>query len=84
MSDRLQVRLDAFAYHRPSPEVQAVMTRVRESFQAMASLLDGAIPESREKSLAFTALEESAMWAMKALSLTDPGGVVVDPPPGKD
>ena len=74
MSDRLQVRLDAFAYHRPSPEVQAVMTRVRESFQAMASLLDGAIPESREKSLAFTALEESAMWAMKALSLTSLAG----------
>jgi hypothetical protein len=57
------------------------MTRVRESFQAITGLLDGCIPECREKSLAFTALEESAMWAMKALSLTDHDGVVVDPPP---
>ena len=81
MSDKLDARLTAFTYHRPSPEVQAIMTRVRESFQALASLLDGAIPECREQSLAFTALEESAMWAMKALALTDAGGVVVDPPP---
>ena len=81
MSDRLDARLTAFTYHRPSPEVQAIMTRTRESYQALAGLLDGCISECREKSLAFTALEESAMWAMKALSLTDTGGVVVDPPP---
>ena len=81
MSDKLDARLNAFTYHRPSAEVQAIMTRVRESFQALAGLLDGCIPECREKSLAFTALEESAMWGMKALALTDAGGVVVDPPP---
>lgn len=79
-SDKREVRLNAFTSHSPSPEVQAIMTRVRESYQALAGLLDGAIPESREKSLAFTALEESAMWAIKALALTDHGGVV-DPPP---
>ena len=81
MSDKLQARLEAFAYHSPSPEVQAIMTALRERMQALATYIDGAIPESREKSLAFTALEESAMWAMKALSLTDPGGVIVDPQP---
>jgi hypothetical protein len=76
-------RSTAFTYHRPSPEVQAIMTRLRQSYQALGLLLDGTIPESREKSLAWTALEESAMWALKALSVTDTGGVVVDPPPGE-
>ena len=39
MSDKLDARLNAFTYHRPSTEVQAIMTRVRESFQAIAELL---------------------------------------------
>jgi len=73
-------RSKAFVYHRPSPEVQAVMTRIRESYQAIGKIIDEAIPECREKSLAFTELEVSAMWAMKALSVTDIGGVIVDPP----
>jgi hypothetical protein len=79
MSDRRDARLKAFAYHRPSPEVQGIMTLLRETFQAIADRLDGSIPECREKSLAFTALEESAMWAMKALALTDPGAEQVSP-----
>jgi hypothetical protein len=73
-------RSKAFVYHQPSSEVQAIMTRLRESYQALGQLLDGAIPSCREKSLAWTALEESAMWAMKALSVTDHGGIVIDPP----
>ena len=80
---RMADRTTAFTYHRPSPEVQAIMTRIRESYQALGNVMDGSIPESREKSLAWTALEESAMWAMKALSVTDAGGVVVDPPPAE-
>jgi hypothetical protein len=80
MSEHLERRIAAHTYHRPSPEVQAVMGRVRASYMALVTLLDGAIPECREKSLAFTALEEAAMWSMKALALTDPEGEVVSPP----
>lgn len=79
MSEKLKERQQAFMYHRPSPEVQAVMTALRERSIALATWMDGAIPESRQKSLAFTALEEAAMWAMKALSVTDVDGIVVDP-----
>ena len=79
MSDKLQARLDAFTYHAPSPVVQAIMANLRGSFQTLAALLDEGIPECREKSLAFTALEETSMWAMKALSLTDLDGKVVSP-----
>ena len=81
MSDQLAARLSAFASHRPSAEVQASMTEMRVAFQSLAGRLDTTIPACREKALAFTALEEAAMWAMKALALTDVGGVVVDPPP---
>jgi len=80
MSDKLEARIAAFVAHRPSPDVQAIMTAIRERMCALAIYVDGVVPECREKSLAFTAMEECAMWAMKALSLTDPGGVVVDPP----
>lgn len=72
-----------FTYHQPSPEVRAIMTRVRESYMALYQLLCGAVPPCRELSLCVTRLEESAMWGMKALSVTDKGGVVVDPPPGE-
>jgi hypothetical protein len=81
MSERLFERQQAFLYRRPSPEVQTIMLTLRERYIALVSWMDGAIPESRQKSLAVTALEESAMWAMKALSLTDVGGTVVDPRP---
>jgi hypothetical protein len=79
MSEHLDRRLEALAYHAPSGSVQAVMTELRLSGQVLVSFLDGQIPECREKSLAFTALEEAMMWAMKALALTDPGRKVVSP-----
>ena len=74
MSEFLARRLKAHTDHRPSADVQATMAGLRGMFMATVSTLDAQIPECREKSLAFTALEEAAMWAMKALALTDPGG----------
>ena len=79
MSEKLEVRLEAFTYHAPSPDVQATMAQLRTQFMDMVKYLDASIAECREKSLAFTALEEAAMWAMKALSLTDPDGKIVSP-----
>lgn len=79
MSERLDIRLKAFTYHRPSPAVAAVMATLRTEYMRLVQYVDGAMPECREKSLAFTALEESAMWAMKALALTDPQGEVISP-----
>ena len=34
MSDKLDARLNAFTYHRPSTEVQADMTHLRRAFNA--------------------------------------------------
>ena len=79
MSDKLDTRLAAFAYLAPSPYVRDIMGELRLRFMDIARHLDRKIPECREKSLAFTALEEASMWVMKALSLTDPDGKVVSP-----
>lgn len=79
MSDKLAARLEALTYHQPSPGVQAVMGHLRRTAQDFMAFLDASMPECREKSLAVTAFEESMMWAMKALSLTDPDGKVVSP-----
>ena len=79
MSEKLQQRLDDFTYHSSSPDVQARMGELRLAYIALVEELDMLVPEHRHKSLAFTALEESAMWAMKALSRTDPAGEVVSP-----
>ena len=79
MSELLARRLKSHTYHRPSPDVQETMAGLRAVFMATVSALDEQIPECREKSLACTALEEAAMWAMKALALTDPGAEVISP-----
>lgn len=79
MSEKLQERLRAFTYHAPGQDVQVKMGRLRRDLQDLTKALDEAIPECREKSLGFTALEESAMWFMKALSHTDPEGKQVSP-----
>jgi hypothetical protein len=79
MSEHLDRRLQSHTYHRPSPAVQGLMSGIREACMHLAEMLDTHIPECREKSLAFSALEEAAMWAMKALALTDPNGEVISP-----
>ena len=55
------------------------MAGMRKAYLALVEVLDASIPECREKAVAFTALEESAMWAIKALALTDPNGEVISP-----
>ena len=72
MSEKLDARLKAFTYQRPSQGTLFSMESVRIYMQEVVVFLDAHIPECREKSLAFTALEECGMWSMKALSHTDP------------
>ena len=79
MSDKLESRLLSLTYHQPSPGVQAVMGQLRRTAQDFMTFLDASIPECREKSFSVTAFEESMMWAMKGLALTDSGGKVVSP-----
>lgn len=52
-----------FTYHAPK-EGQPVMYKdIRDKAYELAELMNQHVPESREKSLAITKLEEAVMWA---------------------
>jgi len=57
---------------RPSPEAIGRIEIVREKAKELVDLVFELIPESRERSLACTHLEETVMWGVKAICLYDP------------
>ena len=52
-----------FTYHKPNDLQQEKYVNLRELGKGMARLIESSVPDSREKSLAFTKLEEAVMWA---------------------
>ena len=54
---------NAFTYHDPQPGQPEKYQAIRELAKELAYLIDELVPDSREKSLAQTKLEESVMWA---------------------
>lgn len=64
----------SFGYHKPDEATAKVLTEIRERSLEHAKWLASVLPPSRERSLAFTKLEESSMWAVKALVLRCPLG----------
>jgi hypothetical protein len=52
-----------FTYHPPSAGQVPVYEDVRRRAFDYATFLAGVVPQSRELSLAITALEEAVMWA---------------------
>jgi putative hemolysin len=57
-----------FMFH-PATEVTAPMhDKVRNDCRLLAHKIDKMLPESREKSLALTKLEEAMMWANAAIA----------------
>jgi len=55
--------LKRFTYHPPKPGQPALYTKIRDLAHGFAIEIDESQPDSREKSLAITALEECIMWA---------------------
>ena len=52
-----------FTHHEPKDDQPARYERLRYCGLQMAQLIEEVVPESREKSLAFTHLENAIMWA---------------------
>lgn len=58
-----------FVYHKPADDlVAAKHDGVRNMCADLAHMLNDMLPESREKSLAITHLEEVMMWANAAIA----------------
>ena len=54
---------NAFTYHAPKPGQPEKYQSIREKGKELAYLIDELVPDSREKSLAQTNLEQAVMWA---------------------
>lgn len=60
-------------YHQVSaPELLTAMDMLRGEYLSLARLILRACPQTRERSLAMTALEESLLRAIQSLAIVDP------------
>ena len=59
--------LNPFDYQKPSDLSVEKIKIMRKSCKAIHELILNTIPDSREKSLAITKLEEVSMWVNKAI-----------------
>lgn len=57
-----------FTYHAPKEDQASRYQCIRDTAKGFAALLNSACPDSREKSLAFTKLEEAVMWANASIA----------------
>lgn len=57
---------------RPGDEAITSIETVRSHAKRLVDVIFSLIPECRERSLALTHLEETVMWGVKAICLTDP------------
>ena len=57
-----------FTYHPPKDDQVNRYQWLRDTGKEFAMLIDSACPDSREKSLALTKLEECVMWANAAIA----------------
>lgn len=57
-----------FMYHTPKEGQPEKYTAIREKAKELAYLIDEQCPNSREKSLAVTNLEQSVMWANASIA----------------
>jgi hypothetical protein len=65
-----------FAHHKPSAEGLDKITTLRQAFSKLQDIIDEVCPAGRERALAATNLEMSAMWAIKGVVLLDPASEV--------
>jgi hypothetical protein len=67
MIDKAEIE-KRFTHHRPDADAQEKHDWARSAFKEFAEGLAESLPDGREKSLAFTALEESSFWAHAAVA----------------
>lgn len=66
-----QIR-DRFRAHELQTQAALSIDALRKLYEATARAVSNMTPESREQSLAMTQLEQSAFWAVAAISRNQP------------
>ena len=61
-----------YAYHKPSQQGLEQIAKLRQAFSDLHDTIEAVAPTSREKFMALTNLETTAMWAIKAVVCNDP------------
>ena len=57
-----------YTYHAPKEDQQERYERIRFKAKMLAAFINEKCPDSREKSLAMTKLEEAVMWANASIA----------------
>jgi len=57
-----------FTYHAPKNDQASRYEQIRKNTHSLAEMYDILAPDSREKSLAITKLEEAVMWVNSAIA----------------
>ena len=60
-----------FTYHAPKGDQLERYEAIRELAKQFAHLINSSTPESREKSLALTNLQQTVMWANAAIAINE-------------
>lgn len=58
-----------FGYHRANADSAPKHAEVRRTVEWLAKYWDDLLPDGRDKSLAFTALQEAMHWANSAIAM---------------
>lgn len=67
MSKKDQIE-KAFTYHPPKADQPERYIKIRDKAKELAFVIDECVPDSREKSVAMTNLEQVVMWANAGIS----------------
>lgn len=62
---------NSFTYHAPTGEQIPKYKELRDQARELAHKINDLCPNSREKSLAITKLEETIMWANKSIACNE-------------
>ncbi len=60
-----------FTYHKPGGTQPERYVAIRDKAKELAEVINSSCPESREKSLAITAVQQASMWANAAIAINE-------------
>lgn len=71
MPSNLATEINPFGYFKPADSSLSLIQETRDAYSTVHKFLL-TLPSSRQRQIAITELETSAMWAIKGLVLNDP------------